>query len=252
MRLIGSAFFWIYCGASLAVCWFAVLIPWLVITPFDRRRCFAHWYAYTWANHFHAISPYWKIRLRGDEKIDPQRAYVMTANHESSADILLIFKLKKQYRWVSKKTNFWIPFLGWMMWLAGYVGIERGHKKSRDKMLADCRRQLELGNSVMIFPEGTRSDKEDLLPFARGAYVIACDNRVPVVPIVIAGTREILPRDSLVFAVSGRMQAYLDVLDPVDPAEVDYDAKALAKLVRSRMQEHRNRLREELAGLKAL
>lgn len=248
MRVIGSALFWIYCGASLCVWWFAVLIPWLIITPFDRRRRFAHWYAYTWANHFHAISPYWKIRLRGDEKIDPKRAYVMTANHESSADILLIFRLKKQYRWVSKTANFFIPFLGWMMWMAGYVGISRGDKASREKMMADCRRQLEMGNSVMIFPEGTRSDRDDLLPFKRGAFVVACENKVPVVPVVLAGTREILPRDALLFTVVGRAPAYLDILDPIDPAEFDYDAKALAKETRRRMREHRNMLREELAG----
>ena len=248
MRVLGSALFWIYCGTSLAVWWVAVVIPWLLITPFDRRRRFAHWYAYTWANHFHAISPYWKIRLRGEDKVDPNCAYVMTANHESSADILLIYRLKKQYRWVSKKTNFLTPFLGWMMWMAGYVGVERGLRKSREKMLDDCKRQLDMGNSIMIFPEGTRSDDDDLLPFKRGAFYIACQNRVPVLPIVIAGSREILPRGSLVFAVTGRMPAYIDVLDPVDPAEVDYNAKALSKLVQQRMREHRDGLRDELAG----
>jgi 1-acyl-sn-glycerol-3-phosphate acyltransferase len=250
MRLIGSALFWIYCGLSLAVWWFAVLIPWMLITPFDRRRRFAHWYAYTWANHFHAISPYWKIRLRGAEKVDPKRAYILAANHESSADILLIYKLKKQYRWVSKKTNFYKPFLGWMMWMAGYVGVERGLRQSREKMLDDCREQLAMGNSIMIFPEGTRSDRDDLMPFKRGAFFIACQNKVPVIPVVIAGTREILPPGRLVFTVSGRMPAFIDVLDPVDPAEVDYDAKALSRLVRERMREHRDRLREELAAMR--
>ncbi len=247
MRVLLSALFWFYCAASLAVWWFAVLIPWLVITPFDRRRRFAHWYAYTWANHFHALSPFWSIQLRDPERVRPDQAYVMTANHESSADILLIYALKKQYRWVSKRANFFIPFLGWMMAMAGYVSVVRGDRQSREKMMRDCKRQLELGNSIMIFPEGTRSTAEDMLPFKRGAFVMACEAKVPVAPIVIAGTRDILPRNSLVFRMKRRARPRIAVLEPIHPAEVDYDAKALMKLTRARMIEKRAELLREIA-----
>ena len=248
MRVLLSALFWFYCAASLVVWWFAVLVPWLLITPFDRRRRFAHWYAYTWANHFHAISPFWEIIVRGDEKVRPEQAYVMTANHESSGDILLIFALKKQYRWVSKRTNFFVPFLGWMMAMAGYVSVVRGDRGSREKMMTDCRDQLGMGNSIMIFPEGTRSTTDEMLPFKRGAFVLACEAKVPVVPVVLAGTREILPRNSLVFTMKKKIRARMEILDPVDPADFDYDAKRLLKAVRARMNDARARLKAELAA----
>lgn len=248
MRVILSGLFWFYCAASLVVWWFAVLVPWLLITPFDRRRRFAHWYAYTWANHFHAISPFWEIVLRDADKVRADQAYVMCSNHESSGDILLIFALKKQYRWVSKRDNFFIPFLGWMMAMAGYVSVVRGDRKSREKMMADCKRQLAMGNSIMIFPEGTRSTQEAMLPFKRGAFTLACEAKVPIAPIVIAGTREILPRNSLVFTMGRKIRPRIQVLDPIDPAEVDYDPKALMKLTRARMVATREALRTELTA----
>jgi 1-acyl-sn-glycerol-3-phosphate acyltransferase len=248
VRVLLSALFWLYCGVSLTVWWFAVLVPWLVVTPFDRRRRFSHWYAYTWANHFHAISPFWDIVLRNEDRARPDRAYVMVANHESSADILLIYRLKRQYRWVSKRANFFVPFLGWMMWMAGYVPVRRGDRASREAMMVECERQLSMGNSIMMFPEGTRSGSVEMLRFKRGAFSIACRAGVPVLPIVIAGTREILPRNSLVFTTTGKTRPRIEVLDPVHPDEVDGDAAALAKLVRGRMVEARERLRHELAA----
>ena len=250
MRIALSAFFWIYCGVSLAVWWIAVVIPWLVVTPFDRRRRFAHWYAYTWANHFHAICPFWTVVLRGEEKARPDRAYVMVANHESSGDILLIFALKKQYRWVSKTSNFFIPFLGWMMWMAGYVGVTRGDRSSRERMMKRCRRQLAIGNSIMMFPEGTRSENTQMLPFKLGAFVLACDTGVPVLPVVIAGTREILPRNSFVFAMARKMRPRIELLDPIDPnaPEIDRDPAKLMKLTRARMDEARARLQREIGS----
>lgn len=241
-----SAWFWGYLVASLSVFWFAVAIPWLIITPFDRRRLFSHWYAYTWANHLQRASPFWRITVEQGEKMRPDRAYVMVCNHQSSGDILALYTLRKQFRWVAKRELFALPFLGWMMAMSGYVGIKRGDPDSRKRMMRRCARQLELGNTITIFPEGTRSETNEMRPFKAGAFVLACETKTPVLPVLLEGTREALPRDSWVFTLERRIYPIVRVLDPIDPAECDYDVDALKQRVREVMERERLALRAEI------
>ena len=133
-------------------------IPWLLVAPFDPRRRFAHWYATFWATHFHRVSPFWDVVVQHNEKIPDDRAVLLVANHQSSADILVLFSLRKQFKWVAKRELFFIPFLGWMMAMAGYVAIRRGDAASREEMMGRCERHLRAGSSLLMFPEGTRSE----------------------------------------------------------------------------------------------
>lgn len=244
MRVALSLLFWAYLGLTLAVCWFIELVPWLISAPFDRRRRFAHWYSWTWANHFHAISPFWRVHVHGAEKIADDRAYVLVANHQSSLDILVMFALQKHFKWVAKHTLFFVPIFGWHLFMAGYVPIRRGDRHSRAAMLERCRKHLRMGSSIMMFPEGTRNELPGLSPFKRGAFALAVEAGVPVVPIVISGTRDCLPRNAWVTARESKMPIHLSVLDPVDPASVGGDSKLL-------MREVRERIAGELACLEA-
>ena len=245
MRVFRSAFFWLYMALSLTAFWFAVIIPWLLITPFDRRRVFSHWYAYTWANHYVSLSPFWNVILEGREKFRDDTAYVVVSNHQSIADIMILFTLKKQFRWVAKHTVFFVPFLGWMMKMADYVSIKRGDKASREAMLDHCRRHLRIGNSIMIFPEGTRSHTGEMRPFKRGAFVLATEMNVPVLPIVLDNTYDALPRKSWVFQHSERKTFPIRVLDPIHPEDHDADPKALMAAVRAVMEDGLDQLRED-------
>ena len=247
MRLF-SAYFWAYLVASLTVFWFAVIGPWLLVTPFDRRRRFSHWYAYTWANHLHRVSPFWKIVVEGADHMRDDAAYVLVCNHQSSGDILTLFALRKQFRWVAKRELFAVPFLGWMMAMAGYVGIKRGDRRSRERMMARCEQQLARGNTVAIFPEGTRSTTQSMRPFKRGAFVLACRTKTPVLPVIMEGTRETLPRDSWVFTLERKIYPVLRVLEPVDPASCNYEPQRLLTLVRERMEQGRAELQAEIAA----
>jgi 1-acyl-sn-glycerol-3-phosphate acyltransferase len=253
MRLF-SLWFWGYLMASVTLFWFAVLIPWLISLPFDRRRRFSHWYAYTWANHLQLASPYWRILVEHGERMRADQAYVLVCNHQSSGDILALFSLRKQFRWVAKRELFAVPFLGWMMGMAGYVGIKRGDKHSRERMLARCRRQLELGNTIAIFPEGTRSTTREMRPFKPGAFVLACSTRKPILPVVMEGPQQTLPRASWVFTLERRIYAIVRVLEPIDPAEVDYDPERLMARTREVMESGLEQLRAEIearGGLEA-
>ncbi|NVB40464.1 1-acyl-sn-glycerol-3-phosphate acyltransferase [Pseudenhygromyxa sp. WMMC2535] len=240
-----SLWFWGYLVASLTVFWFAVAIPWLVITPFDRRRRFSHWYAYTWANHLQRAS-LWRIQVQDGEKMRDDQAYVLVCNHQSSGDILALFSLRKQFRWVAKRVLFGVPFLGWMMAMAGYVGIKRGDPNSRHRMMRRCEEQLAMGNTVAMFPEGTRSETGEMRPFKIGAFVLACRADKPVLPVLMEGVRETLPRSSWVFTIDEMIFPVVKVLDPVEPRDFDHDAERLRDHVREVMIRERTLLRAEI------
>jgi 1-acyl-sn-glycerol-3-phosphate acyltransferase len=246
VRYLLSAFFWGYLALSLTVFWFAVAVPWLLVTPFDRRRVFSHWYAYTWATHYLALSPFWNVHIERREIIDPRRVYVMVANHQSIADIFVLFKLRVHYKWVSKHTVFYVPFLGWMMAMAGYVGIRRGDAESRGRMMGDCRRHLERGSSLMMFPEGTRSRTDEMRSFRRGAFALACEAGCDVLPIVIEGTRDALPHGTWVFQQRDKkLDVWVRVLDPIAPSIAGNDPVRLQRIVRDTMAQELAILRGE-------
>ena len=236
VRAFLSALFWVYMAVSLAAWWFAVLIPWLLVLPFDRRRVFSQWYAYSWADHYNWLSPFWSVHVRGRDKIQDGRAYVLVANHRSLGDILILFSLRKHFKWVSKASVFKVPFLGWMMRMANYVGIERSDSRSRVAMMDECQRQLAEGSSIMLFPEGTRSKTATMRPFKRGAFILACKAGVPVVPIAIVGSSDVLPRDTWIFDRMYRQVIQVIVLDAVDPAAVGGDPERLAALARESIE----------------
>src|SRR5690606_28347282 len=115
-----------------------------------------------------ALNPLWHFRTSGVRITDPRRPYVAVSNHESLADIFLISHLPWEMKWLSKEAIFRIPVMGWMMLLAGDIPVRRTDRGSRAEALAACRDRLGKGVSVMIFPEGTRSRTDDLLPFKDG------------------------------------------------------------------------------------
>jgi 1-acyl-sn-glycerol-3-phosphate acyltransferase len=191
-----------------------------------------------------AMNPLWKFSTSGVRITDPRRPYVAVSNHESYADIFLISHLPWEMKWLSKEEVFRIPFMGWMMRMAGDIGVRRGQASSRAHALAQIRDRLAKGVSVMVFPEGTRSPSNEMLPFREGAFRAAIESGAPVLPIVVAGTRHAMARGSLVFT---RARAEARVLEPVDTTGMTMkDLPRLRDDVRRRIQEARTQLRQEL------
>lgn len=235
MNVLLSAVFWLYLALSLMVFWFAVVPVWLISLPFDPRRRFSHWYAWTWANHYVALSPFWRIHVEHAERIDDAGTYVLVANHQSFGDIFVLYALRKQFKWVAKDTVFRVPFLGWMMAMADYVPIRRGDHRSRVRMLQTCLGHLRRGSSILMFPEGTRSRDGEIQAFRRGAFTMAVEAGVPVVPIVIDGTLHALPQGTWVFQQDGVLDIRVRVLEAVDPGRFAGDEGALQEEVHARM-----------------
>jgi 1-acyl-sn-glycerol-3-phosphate acyltransferase len=121
---------------------------------------------------------------------------------------------------------FKLPFIGWNMYLNRYIGLKRGDKASVARMFADCKRALSRGNSLFIFPEGTRSRTGLIQPFKPGAFILAKKMRVPILPVAISGTHAALPKYRLVFR--GRHQLHVRLLAPI-PAE-DFRDLSVAEL----------------------
>lgn len=215
MRTLFSVAFWTYFVVTCLVMFPAALALWIVSLPFDRQGRVNHWFTCHWAMLYVRAYPGWTLEVVGREKIDPGKAYILAANHCSFADIILVYALFRQFKWVSKHTVFRAPIVGWNMYLCRYVAHVRGDEESGKKVVATCKRWLERGMSVLLFPEGTRSKDGNVQPFKHGAFTLALETRLPVVPIAIHGTHAVMPKHGTRVATQARLK--VEVLDPVPP-----------------------------------
>jgi 1-acyl-sn-glycerol-3-phosphate acyltransferase len=180
--------------------------------------------------------PAWSVRVYGRRRTAWQRNYVIVSNHQSQLDILVAFRLFIPFKWVSKAEVFNLPFIGWNMVLNRYIKLKRGDKAGIARMFTECERALSRGNSIFIFPEGTRSRSGTLKAFKPGAFILAKKMSVPILPVVINGTNAALPKHSLNF--HGRQQMRIEMLDPI-PVErfAHMTVEETADMVRSLIAE---------------
>jgi 1-acyl-sn-glycerol-3-phosphate acyltransferase len=199
---------------------FAFII-WLIVLPFDRKRTVIHWLLIFHGEMVTRMMPFWKTTVKGREKIIPQQTYVIISNHQSTLDLVVLCCLRCRFRWISKIENLKVPPIGLYIRMAKYITVDRGNEESKALMLARCYQTLREGISILIFPEGTRSLNTEIGFFRRGAFQLAIEAKVPVVPVVVEGTGSILPKHG--FKVKSGHRVRLNVLDPVHPAEFGTD-----------------------------
>jgi 1-acyl-sn-glycerol-3-phosphate acyltransferase len=146
------------------------------------------------------------VRVEGRERLAPEATYIFAGNHQSQFDIpILQGFLGFDFRWLAKKELFQVPVWGAAMRRAGYIPVDRGQGRAAFKSLDEAAGRIAGGTSVVIFPEGTRSPDGQLQPFKAGAMVLAIKAGVPVVPVGISGTFEILPKNRLLARKSGEV-----------------------------------------------
>ncbi len=226
-----SILYWLFFLVSLPPLILTQLAIFLVTAPFDRRRTWVHLFGcfqgmlYVWAN------PLWRVRVVGREKLPWHGPAVITANHLSILDILVLYGLFTPFKWVAKGELFRLPFVGWNMRLCDYVPIWRGDRASVRVMMDRCRANLDRGVPVLIFPEGTRSQDGEMLPFKDGAFKLACDANCPVFPVAVSGTADAIPKHGILFR--NPMRARVEVLDPLYPAQFGNDPAALKAATRA-------------------
>lgn len=177
------------------------------------------------------VNPAWRIEIEGETIEDPRHPYVVVGNHLSNADIPIISCLPWDMKWVAKIELLKVPVVGWLMRLAGDIPVDRKSKMSRARVLITARQYLNDRCSVMFFPEGTRSRDGRLYAFTNGAFRLAIKAQVPILPLVIDGTQETLPKHSWKF---GAAHVKLTVLPPVPTTGLKAtDTEALREQVRA-------------------
>jgi 1-acyl-sn-glycerol-3-phosphate acyltransferase len=234
-----SLVFWTFLVLSSAALYPIAVLIW-ALTLFDPRRRLLHQFTCFWGSLYTWINPAWQVTVEGRHHIRRDVPYVMVANHQSLLDILVLFRLFVHFKWVSKVENFRLPFVGWNMSMNRYIRLVRGSRQSVNQMMRECEDTLRAGSPIMIFPEGTRSRDGRLQAFKPGAFSLAQQARVPILPIVVLGTSQALPKRG--FVLRGRHTIQVRVLEEIPYAQfarkpVDEVARAVHDVIASAVGE---------------
>ena len=178
-------------GLPITLMLFVVVLLSLLV---DRSGRCVHSIGAFWCRIVLALSGV-RVTVRGIENVPKDRPVTILSNHQGAYDIpVLQAYMPMQYRWVAKKSLFSIPVIGWTMTLAGYIDIERDDAGKAYKSIEAAAEKVFSGTSILIFPEGTRSQDGTLLPFKKGAFRLAMGSDVDILPVAVQGTGGIMKR----------------------------------------------------------
>jgi 1-acyl-sn-glycerol-3-phosphate acyltransferase len=176
-----------------------------------------------------------RVRTHNYERAEIGKAHIFVSNHISWYDIPALASVLHRTKFVAKAELFKIPVFGAAMKAAGMVPIERQNRKAAFAAYDDAAKQIRDGNCVIVFPEGTRGYDYPLRPFKKGPFVLAVAAGVPIVPVLLHGTREVIGKGS-VLVHPGAVDVHF--LEPVSVEGYDYEHRdALAAIVRGRIAE---------------
>jgi 1-acyl-sn-glycerol-3-phosphate acyltransferase len=243
MNIIKSLWVWVSSITFILLAFPVALILWLLALAFDSRRLMNNRWMVIQGIVLTKMSPFWKVIVEGREKIDHNQAYIIIPNHQSLLDIVFFNMLRHRLRWVSKKEIFRVPLVGWEMRMVKYIELIRGNKASVIRMMEECVASLHEGISVVIFPEGTRSLTGAIGKFKSGAFQLAVKTDKPLLPVLIDGTGEIMPKKGGIIFRSRRV-IRIRVLDPIFPGQFGTgDPEQLATRVQAQMVTAMDQLR---------
>jgi 1-acyl-sn-glycerol-3-phosphate acyltransferase len=242
MDILKSIVVWFIGSCYVIVTFPLTFIVWLLVYPFDREKVIVHLFLMYQSMILSFLIPIWSIRIEGREKAVKGTTYVIISNHQSILDILLVNCLRYKFKWISKIENINVPVLGWYLKMADYIIVDRDNEESKIEMLEKSYNCLKRGISIMIFPEGTRSLNNEIGFFKRGAFQLALKAHVPILPVLVDGTGDILPKHGLIFSSGHHIR--IKVLDPIYPDSFGTDdpdtlARQLSLLYTSRLNELR-------------
>ncbi|MDA8017607.1 MAG: 1-acyl-sn-glycerol-3-phosphate acyltransferase [Thermoanaerobaculia bacterium] len=220
--------------ATIVCAVLALLTGWL-----PPRGNWTYRFARLWSRWM-MLGAWSKVGSEFEEPLDPQQGYVFLANHQSLYDIpALIRGIPGQARFLAKKSLFRIPIFGWALAMGGFVPVDRSDRKASQETFRIAVERLQAGNSLVIFPEETRSRDGELLPFKRGGVLLALKTGYPIVPVGIDGTLEMRHRDSMLAVRPGRVRVRYG--KPIDVSGWEV----------SRSQDLQERVRAEIERLKS-
>lgn len=200
----------------------------------DRPRRVVHEISRGMVHIFFGIPPLWRVEVEGLEHVDRSKSYVIVLNHQAMTDIPALYKVPLNFRWVSKREVFRIPFFGQFLRLHGDICIDRGNaREAMEQLLGKGKMWIGRGVSVAIFPEGTRSKDGEIHRFKAGAFELAREAGVELLPVVLDGTAQLVRKNRL---FKWRHTLVLHVLQPVATEHIAAaDTKELMVEVHDRM-----------------
>lgn len=213
-----SFLFYIFVLALSLMIYVMTFIALLLCYPFDKKRFVVHKLSKWITDSFFGFGLVMKRKVEGLENLDPKGTYVMVLNHNSMVDILSIYNLPLVFKWVSKREVYRIPIVGRLLLAHGDIVINRASTKEAMQLVHTRGKQwLAKGASVAIFPEGTRSKDSEIHNFKAGAFILAKDAEVPILPIVLDGTDRVVRKG---FFMNWSNRITIKILPPVSKQDV--------------------------------
>lgn len=171
------------------------------------------------------INPNWKVKVTGETITQDQHPFVAVANHQSMGDIPVVSHLPWEMKWVGKKELFDLPIIGWQMYLSGDIPVDRKGVRRWEQVAKKAGYYLQHRCSIMIFPEGTRTKDGSVGKFTDGAFALAIRHQVPILPIVVEGTYDCLPKHHWIFRKSEDMKVHvLPIVSTIGLTDKDVDS----------------------------
>ncbi len=171
MRIIISIWIWLGSVLLTILLYFVVLALTILLFPFDKKKKITHAQCFWWSDAVIGLNPFWNVKVKGLENIDHHKTYVIIANHQSMADIVVLYQTKMQFKWVAKASLFKVPFIGWCLSLIKHIKLVRGDFSSIKEIYHQASIWLQKDMSVLFFPEGTRSSTGQMGEFQNGALL---------------------------------------------------------------------------------
>jgi len=173
-----------------------------------------------------------RLSVQGRHHADPSRPTVYVSNHQSSADIpALLVALPVNIRFVAKEQLRWVPIVGWFLWLAGHIFVDRSNTRKAIASLDAASKKIRSGTSILVFPEGTRSPDGRILPFKKGPFALAIQAGVSICPVTVEGSGTMMPKRSWRIRPG---QIAVKIGEPIDASQyTEEDRETLMRQVRN-------------------
>lgn len=193
-------------------------VPFLAIIQPKSKKILFKWSGF-WNRVFLFINRI-KIEAHGLENLTPEKPQIYSANHASHMDAITLTATLPVYAgWIAKKELLWWPIFGWNLRLINSIPIDRGNREKAMLSMKKAADRIKSGNSIYIFPEGTRTKTGELSPLKKGAFHLSLDSGVPIIPIFIRGTREVMAAGSLDIHPG---KVYIEIGEPLNPANYNH------------------------------
>ena len=235
MNILISILIWVAGFAISAAAFLSSLILRYAPFPIANREQLIHSQCFWWSDAILALNPFWAIDVKGLENIDHSKTYVVVANHQSLADIVIIYQTHMYFKWVAKEALLKVPFIGGLLWVNNHILVSKGDFGSIKKVYRKAAEWLRAGTSMLFFPEGTRSATDEMGEFQNGAFKLAIMEKKPILPVYIGGTREAIPKNGFIF--NTKVRGRLVIFPPIETTDLKIsDYASLRDRVRTQLK----------------